>query len=105
MLNLIVVLLEKVMIFIFAEWSGPAHISRMTMIDWENQTNFEVPLFELDIDESNFISEWIYKEAKDKGGWGSLAWLKNGVVYWSEINAGEFSISEIERKTAEIFGN
>lgn len=100
-----ILLLEKAMVFIFAEWSGEARIAEKILTEWETKSNLEVPLFELDIDESELISKWIYEEAKDRHGYGSLVWLRSGVICGFEIAVVRCGISEIEKKTVEIFGN
>lgn len=99
-----ILLLEKAMVFIFFEWSGQAHISRNNVLDWENKSKFEIPLFELEPDELMSVSEWVRDEAKKRGGYGSLIWLKGGNIVGVEMYAGKFGISELERKTSEIFG-
>ena len=98
-----VLLLEKAMVFIFFEWSGQAHMSKRILSEWENKSELNFPLFELEPDELMSVSKWVREEAKERGGYGSLVWLENGRVLSIEMNVGNSGISEIERKTAELF--
>jgi hypothetical protein len=100
-----ILLLEKSMVFVFFEWSGQAQVSKKVLSEWESKSKLEIPLFELDPDELMSVSNWVRDEAKERGGYGSITWLKDGTVLGTEKKAGRFSILELERKTSEIFQN
>lgn len=96
-------LLDKAMIFIFFEWSGQAHISKTVLNNWENQSKFEIPLFELNPEDSEVFSKWVFENVADVHGYGSVVWLSNGEILNFEKDAGKCGIFEIETKTAIIY--
>ena len=98
-----VLLLKKAMVFIFFEWSGQAHFSKKIVVEWENKSKFAIPLFELEPDELPDVLKWVQDEVKERSGYGSLVWLKDGRILDSEMNVGKFGTLELERKTSEIF--
>ncbi len=98
-----VLLLEKAMVFIFFDWSGQAHLSKKVLSEWESKAELQIPLFELDPDDLTSVSKWVLEEVKERGGYGSLIWLKNGKISGIEMNVGNSEFSELERKTGELF--
>jgi len=97
--------MDKALVFIFFEWSGQAHFSKKVLIDWKRKSKFNIPLFELLPDELELVSKWVREEVKERGGYGSLSWIKDGRVLEVEFNVGNCSSSEIESKTSELFGS
>lgn len=95
--------LEKALVFIFFEWSGPAYISRNRAADWEKQTKCSASLFEMHPEDDKAFSDWINDQFIDHG-YGSLFWLEKGKITHIERNAGKCSVFDIETKTAELFG-
>jgi len=100
-----VLLLDKAIVFIFFEWSGQAHVSKTALNNWENQSKFEIPLFELNPEDSEVFSKWICDDVEDVHGYGSIVWLGNGEILNFEKDAGKSGIFQIETKTAITFAD
>lgn len=97
--------LEKVVVFIFFEWSGQARFSKRIINDWESQSKIEIPVFEINPEDSELLSKWVSDEVKDGYGYGSVVWLEKGKILNFEKDAGKSGVSEIENKTSAIFGS
>jgi hypothetical protein len=95
--------LEKAIVFIFLEWSGSAHLSKRVVIEWENQTKLIIPLFEINPEDSDECSKWVYENDIHGHGYGSIVWLEKGKFLEFEKDAGKSGASGIERKTSKIF--
>lgn len=87
--------------FIFFEWSAQAHFSKEIVQKWENQFK-KFLVFELNPEVLNILSDWVYKEANDLYGFGSLIWMKKGKILNFEKNAGIIGVQGIQEKTVEL---
>jgi hypothetical protein len=96
--------LEKAIVFIFFEWSGQAHFSENTLLNWMKTTKFtDIPLYKLNPEVCEFAESWVYLIAKDSTGYGSLSWLMNSSIKHFESNIGNLSLVEIEEITEKFF--
>lgn len=96
---------EKVIVFIYHEWSGQAHISKQVILDWENNSQSNHLIFEINPEDSVDFDKWVYENEIHGHGYGSVIWLNNGKILGFVKEAGKLSLSELEIKTAEIFSD
>jgi hypothetical protein len=94
---------EKGIVYIYFEWSGPAHIARKNIAGLAKEKQFSFPIYELNPEDAIFLSEWVREKVKDLNGYGSLVWLKNGKIVDKELRADRLNISEIKERTFMSF--
>ena len=78
------------------------------MKEWERGWNIwhpklSVDIYKLEPDEYPITWEWL-KSTKERGGYGSLAWIKNSVIVDSESYVIGAGLRDIVRRTEQAFG-
>lgn len=94
--------------FVSFAWSLQASLSQQVVTEWERTWNIwhpklDVKLFKLEPDEHPYTWAWL-KETSERGGYGYLAWIKNGALVDSEPNVVAAGSRDIARRTERAFG-
>ena len=56
-------------------------------------------------DNHSFMHRWVRDEVGERGGYGSLVWVKNGAIADYEINVAFAGVTSIAHLTEIIFRN
>ncbi len=109
---------ERAIVFISFAWSHQALLSEQVVKEWERGWNIwhpklSVDIYKLEPDEYPITWEWLkstkvtwewLKSTKERGGYGSLAWIKNSVIVDSESYVIGAGLRDIVRRTEQAFG-
>ncbi len=101
---------DRALIFLDFAWSGQARLSAAVINEWERTSNIwgvDCPIFCVRPDELPAIHDWI-KTRKDQlrgeGGYGSLIWLRSGVIVDYEPYVVGAGLRDITSRTRSLFG-
>lgn len=99
---------ERAILFVSFGWSGQAKLSEQVVAEWERTWNIwhpklRVSIYKLEPDAHPYTWEWLGGTA-ERGGYGSLSWVKNGVIVDSEPYVVGAGLRDIARRTEEVFG-
>lgn len=102
---------DQAIIFIWFPWSSQARLSETVVNEWEQEWSSNYPTLKIAVykvapDDYPFTHDWMRDEIKVKvdRGYGSLVWIKDGVVAHYEFYAAKIGTEEITRLTKLIYG-
>ncbi len=77
--------------------------------DWLRQGQYRsVPLFRISPDETQFLGEWVYENARSdeegtEDGFGSVLWLHNGITAGFVRYAAKTGFENLSRISEQVF--
>ena len=98
---------KRAIVFVSFAWSRQALLSEQVVVEWERTWNIwhpklSVGLFKLEPDDHPYTWEWL-KGTSERGGYGSLAWVKNGATVDSERYVLGAGLRDVARRTEQAF--
>ncbi len=100
---------DHAIIFIDFAWSGQAWLSAAVIGEWERTSNVwgvGCPVFKVRPDEQLVVATWMRAQGKKlggEGGYGSLVWLRSGIIVDYEPYVVGAGLQDISRRTRFAF--
>lgn len=100
--------LDKAIIYLLVDWSGPERFSRNTIYKALNEINhLSIPIFQIDgSDQSQkYIEDWLLAQRENSlqfhyGGWGETLLVSKGEIIDFIKNPGQIGVEKTKEKLA-----
>jgi len=102
---------DRAIVFIDFAWSGQARLSAAVIKEWERTSNtwgLDCPVYSVRPDEVPPVACWMKTQAAKldgEGGYGSLIWLRSGVIVDYEPYVVGAGLRDISRRARAALGN
>ncbi len=98
--------LDKAIVYLLVDWSGPEMVSRNKVIKAFNELDKKaIPAFKIDCSDQTkeYVVAWLNKQGENKkdfyyGGWGETLFIKKGSVVDFIKNPGQLGLDKIKAK-------
>jgi hypothetical protein len=100
---------DRVILFIDFAWSGQARLSAALIQEWERTSHLwglNCQVFRARPDDVTMVNAWMETHAEKlggEGGYGSLIWLRSGMIVDYEPSVIAAGLRDISRRTQSAF--
>ena len=101
---------DRAIVFVDSAWSGQARLSAAVINEWEQTCSVwgvDCPVHCVKSDEAPSVASWMKTQGAKlggEGGYGSLIWLRSGVIVDYEPYVLGAGLREITRRTRSVLG-
>jgi len=101
--------LDKVIIYLLVEWSGPERVSRAIVFNVLNELDRKnTPVFKIDCSDQKkeWFIDWLIEQRQEKndlyhGGWGETLLIEKGIITDFIKNPGRLGLDKTKDKLKE----
>jgi hypothetical protein len=102
--------LDKAMVYLLVDWSGPERVSRYNIYKALNEFGgkCEMPVFKIDCSDQTkeYVIDWLIGQRENKkelyyGGWGETLLIEKGTIVDLINNPGQLGLDKTKEKLKE----